>query len=101
MSILFSLLLFKTALFVIIGIFFLPCFCPELGFRGWIKWCKNRYFGKKHKTFAFKRKGFGFLLNVLKLIFTLIQAWEQHDSKEIGQRGFSLHFKGNRQILLI
>ena len=52
-------------------------FWLDLGFRSWTEWCKDSYFWKKNQLFAFKRKGFRFLLNMLKLIFTLIQAWEQ------------------------
>lgn len=59
------------------GILFSPYFELELGFRSWIKWCKNSYFFEKNQIFAFKGKGLRFLLSILKLIFMLIQAWEQ------------------------
>lgn len=80
MSTLFSLIPLKTAQYnKPVAYFFPSYFCLELGFRSWIKWCKSSYSQKKNQIFAFKRKVFRCLLNMLKLSFALIQAWEQQD----------------------
>lgn len=80
------------------GVLFSPYFGLELGFRSWINWCKNSYFCEKNQIFAFKRKGLRFLLNILKLIFMLIQAWEQ--SGRLGKVKLACNIKESTQMIL-
>lgn len=80
------------------GVLFSPYLGLELGFRSWIKWCKNSYLFEKNQIFAFKRKVSRFLLNILKLIFMLIQAWEQ--SGRLGKVKFACNIKENTQMIL-